>query len=63
MTKKTNEQTACNNWEKIGILKGRKDKEKEIFEMIDKHIEECEPHDCCGDEIKQEIKGEGNEKK
>jgi len=36
MTKQTNEQIACNNWEKIGILKGRKEREKEILEMIEK---------------------------
>lgn len=35
---------------------GRQDKEKEILDILDKHIEECEPHNCCGDEIKKEIK-------
>jgi len=30
---KTNEQIACNNWEKIGFLKGKQSAEKELDEL------------------------------
>lgn len=35
---------------------GRQEAMKKVLRILDKHMEECEPHNCCGDEIKDEIK-------
>ena len=29
----------------------RQQEQERILEIIEKHIEDCEPHNCCGDEI------------
>lgn len=55
---KTNEQVACNNWEKIGYLKGKAEAQKEFLEMINKlrndTTKKFDRIDTC-DELKREL--------
>jgi hypothetical protein len=49
---KTNEQVACNNFEKIGIIKGRRQMKEEVIQFLNKRCVHC----MIAEELKEKLK-------
>ena len=51
------------NLDKCNVMfkNGQEFERSRIRKIIQKHIDECEPHCCCGDEILEEVCGHGKD--